>query len=216
MLDNCSVKPVALTDMASVKTVGKELRRYRESAGLLQDQVAMAARARGLNWTAATVAAIETDRRELSLAEFLVLRGSFIGDEELAVFFRWAKGTRKGSIAPEAAVHLEAERKAARKLGVTPEEIVRISRAMWGKTLTEERDAQVKASIGIGGIVEFTDRLRRHPKTAEQRGKERDHERALRDKGVITGQRMVQARRGHVTRSLLADLREALSKGKKK
>lgn len=41
----------------------------------------------------------------------------------------------------------EAERYAARRLGLTAEQVVRRSYALWGQTLSEERDARVAARV---------------------------------------------------------------------
>ncbi|MGH7413183.1 MAG: helix-turn-helix domain-containing protein [Candidatus Rokuibacteriota bacterium] len=53
--------------------LGRGLRQLRESRGLRQDEVATLARRWGLEWTQATVATIETGRRQLSVEEFLLL-----------------------------------------------------------------------------------------------------------------------------------------------
>jgi transcriptional regulator with XRE-family HTH domain len=53
--------------------VGRNLKRLRIEADLRQEDLAELARRFGLTWTAATVAAIETDRRAVSVEELLVL-----------------------------------------------------------------------------------------------------------------------------------------------
>jgi transcriptional regulator with XRE-family HTH domain len=53
--------------------IGTRLRTLREQYGARQDEVATAARQWGLQWTRATVAAIEIGRRQLSVQEFLLL-----------------------------------------------------------------------------------------------------------------------------------------------
>lgn len=53
--------------------VGARLREMRTQAGLRQDDVAAAARHFGLRWTRATVAAVETGGRELTVSELLLL-----------------------------------------------------------------------------------------------------------------------------------------------
>ena len=56
------------------KAVGAEIQRIRENRGWRQEQLAEKARQEwGLRWNRATVAAIETGKRELSPVEFLLL-----------------------------------------------------------------------------------------------------------------------------------------------
>lgn len=166
--------------------VAQLLRQRREAAGLTQDRVTTAARGLGLNWTRATVAAIEIGRRELSLAEFVTLRGADVAAGELDVFF--AKARAKRGAAGDDAEHMEAEIKAARRLGVEPGAVVAAARRLWGRTLTDQRDALVRAAIGES-----------------------------RPAGAHAGvARAIQARRGHVTRVLVADLSQALTARAKK
>ena len=183
---------------------GDTIREWRERAALTQDQVASAARELGLSWTRATVAAIEIGRRELSLDEFTVLRGAPVRQDELSAFFNRASvvRTHRG----DTAEHLDAEMKAARKLGIEPAVIVAESRRLWGRTLTEERDFRVKSFIGIGDLVEHIDQMRaRGLKPRQPRP------------GVITAARAVQARRGHITRALVEELQQTLKgKGRKR
>lgn len=53
--------------------IGSRMRALREEHDKRQDEVASAARRWGLRWTQATVAAVETGRRDLSLGELLLL-----------------------------------------------------------------------------------------------------------------------------------------------
>jgi len=53
--------------------VGERLRALRTEHGWQQDDIADAARRQGLRWTQATVAAIESGRRELAVGELLIL-----------------------------------------------------------------------------------------------------------------------------------------------
>ncbi len=75
------------------ETIGEQIRRLREAAGLRQDDVARRAKLRGLPWNSATVAAIETNRRDLSLDEFQTIRGQEARDDELAAMFTLAVPT---------------------------------------------------------------------------------------------------------------------------
>ena len=54
--------------------IGGNVRRLRESQGILQEQIAHTARERfGFEWTQATIASIEAGKRRLSLEEFILL-----------------------------------------------------------------------------------------------------------------------------------------------
>jgi hypothetical protein len=53
--------------------LGQRLRSHREGASQRQDDLARAARSYGLSWSRATVAAIETGRRQLSVGELFLL-----------------------------------------------------------------------------------------------------------------------------------------------
>ncbi len=53
--------------------LGRRLRAIREQQGKFQDEGATVARGFGFRWSRATVAALETGRRHLSVEEFLLL-----------------------------------------------------------------------------------------------------------------------------------------------
>lgn len=184
-------------------TMRDQLKEWRERWDLTQDQMAAAARDRGLRWSRSTVASIEIGRRELSLAEFVALRNAPVSIDELSDFFSHAATLR--GIAGEAAEHLEAEIQAAKKLRVKTEVVVETAQRLWGKTLTEERDHRVKG-LGIGNLVETADDVR---SKMAARGEPMN-------KAGLNLHRMVQAHRGHCTRVLLAELADALKKGRKK
>ena len=132
--------------------IGALFRANREAAGLRQDEVARAAREGGLRWTRATVAAIETGKRDISLDEFFAIRGKplqageFDGERGLFWYATQDKPIRRG----KPAEHLDAEMKTAHKLGVESSVIVAASYRLWGKTLTEERDRIVDGKRNIG------------------------------------------------------------------
>jgi DNA-binding XRE family transcriptional regulator len=212
-------------DVPLAALIGRRLKELREAAGLRQDDVAGLARRVGWEWTAATVAAIETGRREVSLAEFLSLPyigrmfpadrqqprslADFVGDAPLGelvgvllspdiltsrgeVFHLlqgresteqslYSRGASERRIKARQDTHLDAERKAARRLGVSTESVVRVSRRLWGRTLTEERDERV-ARAGAAGAKKST----------------------------------AQALRGHVTRELSSELAAALTHSERK
>lgn len=210
--------------------IGRELRALRETAALRQDQVAATARAWGfLDWTSATVAAVEAGRRQLSVEELvlmpwiingtgpasavshpdhsgatelpqilgcdhravveitpmLALTGAgfqaiFAGRADTDAMVRAVlRAPKSKSVRLEAG--LDAELKAARKLGIAAADVVTLSRRLWGRSLTEERDRRVSEAAHA-------------PRTA----------------------RALQAQRGHMTRSLVAELGVALKKGAKR
>jgi transcriptional regulator with XRE-family HTH domain len=65
--------PMADTAPALMTLLGQRLRTLREDGGKRQEDLAAAARGYGLSWSRATVAAIETGRRRLSVGELLLL-----------------------------------------------------------------------------------------------------------------------------------------------
>jgi hypothetical protein len=207
--------------------IGGQVRAWREAANLRQDEVAYAARERGLPWTSATVANVETGRRNLSLEEFIALPfivasfpltensgrwrhlSGFVGDPGRVVvavrdgYLRCdylrdllegapvVSGSFTGQFVPADALsypgagrqvrerieaEFDAEIKAARRLKTDELAITAAARRLWGRTLTQEREARVQAQA--------------RP----------DMER-----------RTLQALRGHVTRALIGKLRDELN-----
>lgn len=179
-------------------TPADELRAWREAAGLTQDEVATAARAKGLPWVRDTVAALELGRRELTLDELVVLRGKPLERAEVASLFDRAK--RQAPLSAASAAQLDAEGKAARKLGVEPPVVVAAAHRLWGMTLTEKRDRVLQDHVGVRALtVNYW----------QKQGVSVDE--------PVTSARTIQAARGHITRNLVAQLRDALrgSKGKR-
>jgi transcriptional regulator with XRE-family HTH domain len=226
--------------------VGSRLRELRLELGLRQDQVARAARQVGLDWTQATIAAIERGDRALELGEFFLLPsvigfagGWTSGWPQLAEFFPasgrvalsmettadvdvlraelagqldedsrhplgdydtpvarkthegmqrqfatlremaqlWPGMRLRDAEDAEEAARGDAERKAARKLGVRPLVLSAAAHGRYGRSFTAERDARV----------------------AEQAPAD-------------AAPRSLQALRGHVTRAMLAELAPALER----
>lgn len=185
---------------AASATVGERLRAWRESAGLLQEDIAREARNCGLDWKAATVGVIETGRRNVTLDEFLRLPliVTAFGDDHLdsatADYFLGPyapllnpspeAGDRDRLLAIALRVYSErnvpleveaqgqAERYAAQALGISEYDIPSLARELWGRSLTAERDARAQEAAGDDAAA-----------------------------------RSIQAHRGHVGRQLLAELR---------
>lgn len=171
--------------MTKRKALGDVIRHRREGVGMRQDEVATAARALGLRWTRATVAAIELGRREISLSEFITLRGRDVEPAELSALFE----PPERRISAAAAADQDAESKAARRLHVEPGAIVAAAKRLWdGRTLTAERDRLVTARMEMERVSAA------HWKNLGQK--------------VLA--RTVQAHRGHVTRALVAQLEQEL------
>lgn len=172
--------------MTTAPSAGELLKEWRESAGRRQDEVATAARVCGLAWTRDTVAAIEGGRRDFSLMEFLLLRGVPLKRDELAALFATTT-----EISATVGALQDAEVKAARKLGVRPEEVVATAVRLWGRTLSEERDRVLAENVKM-------DRTARECRTG-------------RGQKSLPAARNRQAVRGHITRALVEQLRVELA-----
>lgn len=187
--------------------IGSGLAKLRTDHGLRQEDVAFTARHIGLAWTRATVTAIELGRRELTATEVLLLPvlleeatkrpvplWELVGKSAKVTISPevWLSGTHVRYVLGEANPHEEAvigepladlptdaERKAATRLGVTPETVVRRGPSRWGHRLDDERD------------------------------------RRLGDTSEVSA-RTVQARRGHITRQLIAELAAGSAKRKER
>lgn len=218
------------------KIVGGSVRRVREAEGRRQEDISTAARKLGLAWPRSKVAALERGEKSISAEELLllpsVLRSAlgrpffiaelFDSDEEMQLSPGATMPARQviellsGADAFDVEVHLsaagvapldalmaldarkarrriqelglgsvrsseaeaverasgESERKAARSLGEDETVFVLLSSRLWGRSLSEERDARVAEGL---------------PSDASAR--------------------TTQARRGHVTRELIAEAR---------
>jgi hypothetical protein len=129
----------------------------------------------------------------MSLREFLTLRGVPVGETELSgLFNRAAAGRHVGA---DVAEHLDAESKIARKLGLSPGAVVAASLRLWGRTLTEQRDRAVRDNVSVNRL-------------AREYWAGRDQD--------IPPARTLQAARGHITRALVAVLREDLKQTARK
>lgn len=186
-----------------VSVIGRNLRVWREAQGWTQSEVAYRCRTLGADWTQATVSAMEAGNRPLELGEFLVLLVALrippsdlvAGEGPLrfastatapaeavaAIFneeavlgltphlvepvitnalgrafqapkrivhdfearYRHPSFERPPSGQIIAAAEQEAERKAARRLGMTPRALTLAAYALWGRSLTDEREQRV-------------------------------------------------------------------------
>lgn len=192
-------------------TVGKEMKRLRETAGRRQEDVAAAARACGLGWGRSTVAMLEAGRYELKAAELLVLPavlrlakagdtsiGGLLGNgDELVeltpVLSATPEELRRGPgrkwpemraafgddvadiglfekredggidyVGRTFLVAGEAERKAARSLGIPAADLVALAHELWGRHLSAQRDALVAKEAPPGTAPRTLQALRSH------------------------------------------------------
>jgi len=167
------------THLVTIRTleqvIGAELKRLREGAGALQEAVALAAQQCGLDWSQATISAIEAGRRGLSIGELgllpqiihaaklvptpirvpdlipesdkvVIVAGTFQAPLRIArSLFESLNLSETLSYRVFRTGVTEADRKAARKLRTTPPEIDSVAHALWGHGLTHERDRRLGA-----------------------------------------------------------------------
>jgi transcriptional regulator with XRE-family HTH domain len=155
----------------------QNMRRVRTEKGLRQEDVAAHARRFGLRWDAATVTGIELGRRQVSAGELLLLPTLF--DAPLTEFltadggadFDGAAITKEGlqwlargrpldaptrmlaAFAKVEAGSTDAERKAARQLGIGVLDMIAMTQRLWeGRRLDQERDRRLAVAPGHGDI----------------------------------------------------------------
>lgn len=175
------------------------LRVRRGQRGESQEDVAAAAREVGLDWTRATVANIEAGKRHLSPGEFVALPlvygerlvdllpqepttlgGTLVAKpEDVEALLCKGRGVRlrlaeRARVPTGVHAQGEAERHAAKRLGLEPARVARVAVRLWGHGLTQERDRRLADEY---------------------------------DEADTPTQRRSQ--RGHVTRGLLEELRNA-------
>jgi transcriptional regulator with XRE-family HTH domain len=159
------------------KYLGRQLRRVREERGVRQEDVAAQLRELGLTWDRTTVASFEIGRRALRLEEVVLCCAAY--NVSLAEIIKsepeaWLQvGSRRISaplvakiLSSESPVTLppagaalalpspptEAERRAARHLGVSPFQLVIASEDLWDRRLDAERDRRTKKSQSEGEV----------------------------------------------------------------
>jgi hypothetical protein len=209
------LKPVPAQPRTLLQLIGARMRALRDARGLLQEDVAAQARSLGFDWTRGTVAMLEAGRRRLTLEEWLLLPQVFDrADAAPLTLPECLPDAGVARLTPYAAVEVdvlravcrgqtmdaawaaaaaadpvtlasrgEAERKAAQALHLSAHAVARAAQRRWGRSLTEERDHR---------FAEKWTQLYEPPVPA------------LTD--VAPG--FVQALKGHITRQLLAELRQ--------
>jgi transcriptional regulator with XRE-family HTH domain len=206
------------------RAFGQAIRNIREASGARQDDVARAARAAGLSWTAASVAALETGRRSLAIDEVarlpLMLRrlGLALGWEDAAITITASPTRVAVTVAGENFNHETGVNRLVGSARVTSHATGKLTVAETGST--QGGDHQSEAVLDEGGVLEqriarrFKVDVRRVVAAARQRwGRSISEERDRRTEGAPAGasKRALQTLRGHVTRELLAELRPDLS-----
>lgn len=207
--------------------VGGSLRSWRKEEGLTQDEVARAARQIGVDWTRATVAAIETGRRDVSLGEFLALPfivnrltdgGSTTSRRRLVGFVARQKGTRDVALTDDCwlfdASNLTQLVNGGRvgtqdvaagavkpRPGVRREIASRVESAL---------DAEQKAARSLG-VTAMEVRLASYTLWGRSLTDERE-ERVGRKHLEDSSPPSLQAHRGHLTRELLKELERVIGK----
>jgi transcriptional regulator with XRE-family HTH domain len=159
----------------------RNLRRLRDEQGLTQVELATAAGQMGLRWTTETVISIEGGRRRLTLGEGLLLAGlldvtlsdlaaprgdDVVVEGALLPANAWSalvsgKGTSMFRLkvmqdlrgrATSAEARDDAERQAARRLGLKAAELVELAHERWDRGLTAERDRRFLEEQGRAPI----------------------------------------------------------------
>ncbi len=229
-----TLKTVESTDLQTL--LKEHIREQRERIGLTKEGLADRARAAGLPWSHHTVWAIESGRRNVTLGEALLLQvfldtsldkllrssadvvdvdGVPVKGSALPTLVRPPRGpgdpfaksapmqkvlvkelqreldriASKHSLDVTALMKARAwaaasaEKKAAHTLRMSPLELSAAAHSLWGRSLTQERDARVED-------------LSRHDRSGEHLD--------------------LDARSGHVTRALVAELRAYLHGRRKK
>ena len=176
----------SLTEM-----VGRNLREWRRRKLLTQNELAALGRNGGLDWSRSVVAAIENGNRSLEVDEWVALalvggplpaellsgssrarvqvgdrtypmsaiRSVIVGPYERKVNYRTLRTLLVEEIVQGQG---EAEYKAARRLGVTPEVIAATSFELWSHSFTSERNDRVQKQAHTGASSRTLQALRGH------------------------------------------------------
>lgn len=194
--------------------VGRQVRKFREGAGRSQDEFADAARRAGLDWTRASVASLETGRRGLSVEEFMLLPMAL---KILTGRDQW----RLGDLLPDGWIRMPSGlRTTARSLRDLLEgESVEDWEVQAG-TAREMREAATRLQQQREAVRHAARRLEVEPETVSRLAdqiwrRSFNQERDARIVGAGEADmspRRIQALRGHVTRALINELRQALER----
>jgi transcriptional regulator with XRE-family HTH domain len=207
-----------MDDRTLEQAIGAELKRLREASGALQEAVALAAQQYGLDWSQATISAIEAGRRGLSIGE-LGLLPQIVQQAKL-------------SPTPVRVVDLIPETDEVVVMAGTLREPLRVARRFFGspavRIVAATGTAAGSATVrGVSDVVTEADRkaarkLRTTPAAIAVAaitlwGHDLAHERDRRiGDGVTTlPPRSLQAVRGRVTLALTRELQHTLKQWRK-
>jgi transcriptional regulator with XRE-family HTH domain len=201
--------------------IGGVMRALRESAGLRQEDVAAEARGLALAWTFATVAALETGRRQLRPEE-LVLLPRVLRRAGIQVTLPQLLGDSAIRLSPTVVDDADAIRHefegdpddAGHKWTATVagDSLAGSGPSQYGtdlRMINEARDDAVLKAARLLDVDPVHLARTAHSLWGRSLVSERDHR-----IGGFTG-RALQAKRGHITRALVAELRSALKTGKR-
>jgi helix-turn-helix protein len=206
------------------QAIGGRIRDLREGSGLRQEDIASSARRKGLPWTRATVASIESGKRRLSMEEMTLLpfvllsscchlpgqQGKFIQISDLIPQQGWVSMTAQTNIHAQVirwVWHSQAESASQQDID-SPDErefkqnipVFMSERLMWSEAAEK---AARKLKVSPLEIEKASDKL-----WSRSLAEERDLRISERMQGKDL--RTIQALRGHVTRALLGELRSIL------
>ncbi|MHC0431587.1 helix-turn-helix domain-containing protein [Streptomyces sp. O3] len=215
------------------EAIGKRLQSVREDAGRTAEDVARTAQQLGLSWHRPTVGQIERGRRALSAVELVMLPlvyGRPLGDllpegtvwltSEVGVYEREVRRVLGGDHNPSSrALHApggwhvkgvsdqtaeETARRTAQALAYMEANSPWPPNAQLRYTQDRPDDAETKAAKRIGTTPHYVAYAARE---TWGHGLAAEREARLRERGELPeGKRALQSARGHITRSLVAEL----------
>ena len=208
--------PVGGSTLAAA--VGRRLRELREEAGRSQNELANSARRAGIDWTRASVASLESGRRGLSADEFVLLPVALkilTGRDQWALadllpdeWIRFPVGVGVRVHARSLRRLLAGETVEAWAGGAgTAREMRRIADQLDQQSEAVRHVAQ-RLNVGPGTVSRLADEL--WGRTLDD---EREHRvtQRLGDRARASGRAHLQAIRGHATRDLIEELKQAIN-----
>jgi transcriptional regulator with XRE-family HTH domain len=196
------------------QVIGGHLRQVREAQGIRQEDVALAARAYGLDWTRGTITALELGRRHLSLGELALLplvlsQANLTGGRVLALHELIPDTEELVEVGPMLHLPLRAVRGLLSGESGTVQQPVTVTGRAAQLAQWAAGAAEIKAGAVLGvspaAIAEAARRT-----WGQSLSEERDQRVLERTQGTAVEPRRLQALRGHVTRALLAEIRPIL------
>ncbi len=176
-------------EISLTELIGCNLRDWRVRKSITQDELAALGRNGGLEWSRSIVASIENGNRSLIVDELVAL--ALVGGPSPAELLSGSKSARVQvaevtyalsvirevvvgpyvsrikhqtlrTLLVEESAQLEAEQKAARKLGVTAEVIAATALELWSNSFTSERNERVEKLADPGATPRTLQALRGH------------------------------------------------------